>query len=437
MTRSHFHTRRRLLFLVPYAPRLDATHGGARVMAQLIANLAAGHEVAILCLRALDEPPLDQVLKDRCKLVEEIIRPGIGRSLAQRSSLKVRVITSLLRGKPGWATVWKVAKFEERLRTLVREWRPDIVQIEYHVMGQYLSALDDCAAPRVLTEHEPGAAAFRDLRNSHRGFARMLNHLKMLVWEEYERTIIEKVQAVVVFTERDRQAIMQLAGRTPVVQIPLGANLPEHSLNPLGTPPLSLVFVGSFIHPPNVDAALRLIKSIFPRLRSRYPDLMLYIIGDKPPPEIHKMAGKYVIVTGRVPNVTPYLDQAALVVVPLRFGGGMRVKVLEALAAGKPVVASPRAIEGLDVNGGEQVVVAESDEEFREAISQLLSDPERRALLAAQARTWARANLDWRKSIAAYEKLYEELIEQAGRGGNHSKPNFVYTGLQGESNVPR
>ncbi len=414
MTQSRFYTRRRLLFLLPFAPRLDATHGGGRVMGQLIANLATRHDVAMLCLRALDELSVDRILQDRCRLVEEIIRPGIGRSLAQRSSQNVRVIASLLRGRPGWATVWKVAGYGERLRTLVREWKPDIVQIEYHVMGQYLSALDDCPAPRVLTEYEPGAAAFRDLRNSHRGFARTLNHLKMLVWAGFERAIIEKVQAVVVFTERDRQAIMQLAGRTPVVRIPLGTQVPENPLNPLGCPPVSLVFVGNFIHPPNVDAALRLMSSIFPRLQLSYPGLILYVVGDKPPPEIQEMASKHVIVTGQVPDVTPYLDQAALVLVPLRLGGGMRVKVLEALAAGKAVVASPRAIEGLDVTDGEQVVVAESDEEFCEAIGQLLADPERRALLAAQAHTWARANLHWERPIAAYETLYEELIERSG-----------------------
>jgi glycosyltransferase involved in cell wall biosynthesis len=414
MTRSRFHTRRRLLFLLPFTPRLDATHGGGRVMAQLIANLTAGHDVAILCLRALDEPPVDQVLQDRCKLVEEIIRPGIGGSMAQRSSQNVRVIASLLRGKPGWATVWKVAGYGERVRTLVREWKPDIVQIEYHIMGQYLSALDDCPAPRVLVEHEPGAPVFRDLRNSRRGFAGMLNHLKMLVWAGFERAVIEKVQTVVVFTERDRQAMAQLAGRTPIVRIPLGAQVPANPLNPLGYPPPSLVFVGSFIHPPNIDAALRLMNSIFPRLQLRCPGLILHIVGDKPPPEVQEMASKHVIITGRVPDVTPYLDQAALVLAPLRFGGGMRVKVLEALAAGKAVVASPRAIEGLDVTDGEQVVVAESDEEFCEAIGQLLTDPKRRATLATQAHAWARANLDWKKSTSAYEGLYEKLIECSG-----------------------
>ena len=123
--------------------------------------------------------------------------------------------------------------------------------------------------------------------------------------------------------------------------------------------------------------------------------LILYIVGDHPTPKIRQMANATVVVTGRVPDVTPYLVRAALVVVPLRFCGGMRVKVLEALAAGKAVVASPLALEGLDVMDGKHVLLADSDRQFSDATVQLLTQPERRTALAAQARSWARANLDW------------------------------------------
>ena len=125
------------------------------------------------------------------------------------------------------------------------------------------------------------------------------------------------------------------------------------------------------------------------------------------------MANRSVVVTGRVPDVTPYLDRAAVVVVPLRLGGGMRVKVLEALGAGKAVVASSLAVEGLDVVDGEHVLLAETDQQFSDAIVQLLSDPTRRKALAAHAYAWAHAHLGWERSIAAYEGLYESLTERS------------------------
>jgi polysaccharide biosynthesis protein PslH len=399
--------KRRLLFLLPFPPRLDAMHGGGRATAQLLAKLATRHRIAMLYLRAPADPPVDAILQERCELVEEIIRPNPGFSLAQGWSR----IGSLLRGWPLWAAGSAVAAYRARLRTLVSAWQPHIVQVEYHIMGQYLSALGACPAPRVLTEYEPGAKAARDQLDAHRGFARLAHWHNLLAWEHFERTIIRQVQAVVVLTESDRHALAPFARHTPIVRIPLGMELPEHPLDPLGSPPLSLLFVGNFKHPPNVDAAVRLITTIFPRVQARCPGLLLHIVGDQPTPQIQQLANPNVIVTGRVPDVTPYLDRAALAVVPLRLGGGMRVKVLEALAAGKAVVASPRAVEGLDVMDGKHILLAESDQQFTDAIVQLLTEPERRTALAAHARSWACANFGWERPIAAYERLYQSLIE--------------------------
>src|SRR5262244_287936 len=399
--------KRRLLFLLPFAPRLDATHGGGRATAQLLAHLSGRHHVALLYLRAATEPPIDNILKNRCELVEEVPRLGPGLSLAQRSSR----VFSLLRGRPLWVAVTAVAEYRARLRRLVQTWRPDVIQIEFLVMGQYASSLDSCSAPRVLTQHEPGAKAARDLLDAHQGLARLIYWHNLFAWKRFEQAIITQVQAVVVFTEPDRQALVPFAAQTPIVRIPLGMELPERPLNPLGSPRLSLLFVGNFRHPPNVDAALRLTSTIFPRVQARVPGSILYIVGDHPTPQIRQMANATVVVTGRVPDVTTYLDRAALVVVPLRLGGGMRVKVLEALAAGKAIVASPLALEGLDVMDGKHVLLADSDRQFSDAIVQLLTQPERRTTLAAQARSWARANLDWEGPIAAYERLYQSLME--------------------------
>jgi glycosyltransferase involved in cell wall biosynthesis len=169
------------------------------------------------------------------------------------------------------------------------------------------------------------------------------------------------------------------------------------------------LFVGTFLHPPNLDAALRLGTTIFPSLQARCPDLRLQIVGPAPPPEVEGLSSASIEVTGWVPDVTPYLDRASVVVAPLRRGGGMRVKVLEALAAGKAVVASTLAVEGLNVRPGEQCLLAETDQEFVEAVQRLLSDADLRASLAARARTWALANLGWDRAVDAFEDLYQRL----------------------------
>lgn len=411
MTPSDLPARRRLLFLLPFAPRLDATHGGGRVTAQLLTQLATRHSIALLYLRAAAEPPMDDILRQRCDLVEEIVRSDEGFSFRRWSFRAV----SLLRGRPLWAAVTAVARFHTRVRTVAQAWKPDIVQFECHVMGQYISALNGCPAPRVLTEHEPGAKAARDLCGLSEGMEKAGHRLAAFAWERFERSVIRQVDAVVVFTESDGKAIAPLAtAQTRVVRIPLGTMVPERPLSSIGRQPMTLLFVGNFVHPPNADAALRLMTDIFPRLQSHFSDLVLQIVGDQPTQKMLRMANGKIRVTGKVPDVTPYLDAAAVVVVPLRLGGGMRVKVLEALAAGKATVASPLAVEGLDIIPGEQIMLAETDQQFADTIGELIADAEKRSSLASRARAWACTNLGWERSVAAYEELYRTLVGRAG-----------------------
>ena len=306
-------------------------------------------------------------------------------------------------------TDWTLRTFGKRIAELAHEWRPEIVQAEFHVMAQYLRDLDGFGGPRIVVEHEPGVRAAADLLARESGLRRAARALDLLAWRRYERSVASTADAIVVFTEGDRYALLDIAGGTPIVPIPLGMSLNASPLSSHGIHPPEILFAGSFIHPPNVDAASRLARSIFPGVLSRRPNASLVVVGDSPPDSLRALAGPHVQVTGRVDDVRPYLDRAAVVAVPLRMGGGMRVKVLEALEAGKALVASPRAIEGLPLAHGDQLLIAETDAEFVDAIVKLIDDPALRAELAVSARAWALAQLGWARPVAAYEELWESL----------------------------
>ena len=184
--------------------------------------------------------------------------------------------------------------------------------------------------------------------------SRLLAPLEARAWRSLLRAAARRVDSVVVLTESDRSRIAELAGSTPVVRIPLGHELPELPLDPRGTEPLSVVCIGSFIHPPNVDCAVRLARDIFPTVRKRVPGAMLRLVGSSAPDGILALAGDGISVHADVPDVRPYLDAAAVVASPIRLGGGMRVKILEALTGGKAVVASPVALAGLAVRDGDR-----------------------------------------------------------------------------------
>ena len=398
----------RLLFLVPFAPRLDAAHGGARAIAQLIMEMAQRHRIALCYLRGGDEPGVCDQLQAACEVVEEVRLPDEDEAGRQAWRKRLHVWGQVIAGKPLWGIGRSSGAYKQRVRALLDSWQPDMVQIEYHIMGQYLPALEGHSAARLLVQHEPGYDAAQESLRVHRG--RLMPYLNWLAWQRFDRWVIRRVQAVVVFTERDRRTVAGLGLPTRLVRIPLGARLPHNPLDPAGSEPLSLIFAGNFLHGPNVEAALRLADEIFPRVVARFPGARLYIVGSDPPAALLRRASDNVMVTGYVQDVTPYLDRAALVVVPLSLGGGMRVKVLEALAFGKAVVATRLATEGLALTNGEHVALAETDAEFETAITELLLSSQQRAAMAAAARAWACANLRWDAVADEYEALYRDLV---------------------------
>jgi glycosyltransferase involved in cell wall biosynthesis len=396
----------RLLLLPPFPPRADATHGGGRVVAGFLAEIAARHEVGVLCFRDADEPGADPSFRDRCAFVEEIVRPASTDASRIRRSLRLgRALAGL---QPPWVADWSSAGFASRLRGVAARFAPDVVQAESHVMGRYLSELEGPA--RVLVVHEPGARAAAYVRDVPGVLAAPLRRLEVASWRRYESHLYPSVDSIVVYTREDERSVRRFSGATGVEVIPPGTELPGEPSDPLGTSPPRVLFVGSFIHPPNADAAARLIRRIFPAVRRQIPDARLLVVGDRPPAELRGAADEHVIVTGRVPDVAPYLDEAAVVVAPMFLGGGLRIKVLEALAAGKAVVATPRAVEGL---GGAPIAVAEDDRAIAERIVELLKDGERRGALAGRARAWAERHAGWGRAVDAYESLYRRLLDRS------------------------
>lgn len=397
------------MVLAPFPPGLSGTHGGSRAIAQLHLRLAALHPLALLYLRRPDEPSADEALRRRCALVQEVIIPGTAETAWQRRVQGLHAGVALLGGVPLWVSYARSERYAEAIRRTVAEWQPDLIQIEYHIMGQYLDALGTSRARTVLRQLEPGAATAHDRNSQRRGVGRAVGLLDCSAWRRYERDLMRRVDAVVALTRQDLDAMRDLAPTAALVQIPLGVDLPDRPADPVGASPPQLLFVGSFIHPPNVSAAERLADRVFPKVRAVLPETRLKIVGPNPPASLRNREHEGITVTGEVPDVRPFIDSAAVFVAPLDRGGGMRVKVGEALAAGKAVVASPRAVEGFDVTSGEQLLVAQSDDELAEACLTLLRQPSLRAELGARARAWALQHLGWDEPVASFERLYASL----------------------------
>jgi glycosyltransferase involved in cell wall biosynthesis len=282
-------------------------------------------------------------------------------------------------------------------------------------MAQYVDLPARRGIPRILVDYDPGSAWADEVLRGTTGLRRIPRRLELAAWRRYEQRTRPRFDAIVVFADRDLAAVRPSAGETPVTRIPLAVEVPARPLTPVGSGPPTVVFIGSFGHPPNVDAARWLAGSIFPRVARRVPDARLELVGNEPGEEILALEGDGVSVHGSVPDVLPHVDRAAVIVAPIRIGGSMRMKVLEALAAGKALVATPRAAEGVDAEPGEHLLVADEEDDVVEAIVDLLLDEPRRRRLAESARVWAETHLGWDEGVTAFEDLYASLARARGQ----------------------
>jgi glycosyltransferase involved in cell wall biosynthesis len=406
--------RRRILVCTPYPPRLDARHGG-KATSQLLLRLAERNDVALLCLRKPDEQPVDPAIAKHCNEVVEVPL-STGGSASRRLSWLV----GLTRNLPPWAADCRSARYASELARLLDSWRPEVVEIHLQAMAQYVDVPVRKNVRAILVDYDPGSAWVDDLRGVTTGPRRLALRLEAAAWRRYERATRPRFGAIVAFAERDLVAIGSSAGNARLVRIPLAVDVPPRPLDPMGSGPPTILFVGSFSHPPNVDAATWLAERLFPRVRERVPDARLDIVGQDPTDEIRALASDAVSVHASVPDVTPFADRAAVVVTPIRLGGSMRMKVLEALAAGKALVATPRAAEGVEATAGKHFLLAAGDDELVDAIAKLLLDPERRSALGHAAREWAERHLGWDRGIEAFERLYDTLAD--GRSAAEGTP---------------
>jgi glycosyltransferase involved in cell wall biosynthesis len=396
----------RILILSPFPPRLDARHGGARSIAHRIDRLTRKHEVSLLYLHGADELPMEATLSDACVKVVAVDRSTSegAASMARGSRELPRILWHAWRGKPVWAQAFASSAVVETVSQLTDRVQPEIIQVEYQVMGQFLTG--DRRAPRLLIVHEPAARIAENFAATRSGVPRLLNVADRHAWLRFERRVADAADQVVVFSLDDASTVRT---DSPVAVVPLTMPIPEQPFDAIGADPPSVLFVGNYGHPPNVDAALWLANEIFPRVRKSHPSARLWLVGEHPPARLSALGVDGIEVTGGVPEVASWLERAAVVVAPIRMGGGMRVKVVEALAAGKAVVSTARGVAGLGLAEGD-VRIADTAVAFADSVNELLGAPTQRQELGARARRWAEDALDVERESSAYESLYEHVV---------------------------
>jgi glycosyltransferase involved in cell wall biosynthesis len=270
-----------------------------------------------------------------------------------------------------------------------------------HVDELLLARAVDARAPIPIVQHHHKLDA--DLFASTTGGRGPQRHFDLWKLRRLERVSAQRTRHHVFCSADDRAAFEQRNGPTRAAIVANGYD-PEHFV-PRGArrEPERLLFVGSLSYEPNVNACARFVDDVLPRLVAHRPKLVLDIVGRAPSAAVRALAGPHVEVHADVPDVTPFLERCAVFVVPLRIGGGTRLKISEALALATPVVSTSIGAQGLDLVHGEHLLLADSADALAASIEALLADPTRAARLGAAGRAFVEQHYAW-------PRLAEQLV---------------------------
>jgi glycosyltransferase involved in cell wall biosynthesis len=318
---------------------------------------------------------------------------------------------------PGWRRLTHpllaLALESPELRRLVRESAAstDLVHVSrLHLASAVEPLLDGRRRPRLVLDldDDESLAQTRHLRfsPSRRRVYRAFHYADLLRLARYQRGAVRSFDRVFVCSEHDRVRI----GRPNLVVVPNGIDVPPDLTTP-APDPRTLLFCGLLSYRPNEDAVQFFVDSIFPAIRREFPDARFVAIGRTPSSAVLALAdGASVRIEPDVPSVADYYRRAAVAVVPLRMGGGTRIKILEAWSLGVPVVSTAVGCEGLDGADGEHLVVADTPEQFARSCVELLRSPARREALARAGRDLVSRRYRWETATRSAVLAVGELL---------------------------
>ena len=227
----------------------------------------------------------------------------------------------------------------------------------------------------------------------------------------HEASACRQSAMTITVSDVDRDILMADAPDARVTSIPTGVDTTYFAPNPSNEIPTELVFTGGMDWYPNEDGILHFIDEILPRVRREIPPVSLTVVGRNPTNRIKEAAARVgVTITGTVKDVRPYVNRSAVYIVPLRIGGGTRMKIFEALAMGKPVVSTTVGAEGLPLTDGTHFVQADRAEDFAHAVVTLLKDPAKRKSLGAAGRKLVEERYSWVQVAEIFEQRCREAI---------------------------
>jgi glycosyltransferase involved in cell wall biosynthesis len=317
----------------------------------------------------------------------------------------------LCRRRPRCANTFPLARMRPVLREFAKKHMVDVVIFEFLLIAELSTELK--GLPKILVEHNVESdikkRALQEATNPIHKLRDWLTWRKLL---RFEKEWVQRFPVCVAVSERDAERLREMAPQTEFHVVPNGVDVqhfaPEDSIRDVNT----LLFFGTLNYGPNVEGLLWFCDEIWPKIRSEKPIAKLEVVGLDPSPrvlELDRLPG--VQVTGFVPDIRSKLWSATVCVVPLRVGGGTRLKILEALAAGCPVVSTTVGAEGLAVINEEHLLIRDKPKQFAEGVAALLESERLRKELAKRGRELVEQQYDWQQIGSVMEAACDRAVQ--------------------------
>jgi len=397
----------KLLFLAPYLPSPPQS-GAPRRVHGLLSELARRHEVSLLAFTAPGEAT-DAALRATGQYCTELVtveNDRLDRALDRKRKRRIQ-LRSLFTAQSYERLIYYDPSFQRALDGLIARCNFDVITTEHSQIACYRLPR---TARLVLDEHNiEYDILWRTTAAERPSIRKLYNWANYLKLRREERAAWQRFDGITLTSERDEQLLRRDAPNTPTAVTPNAVD--TDFFQPSGAPVEAgtILFFGAINYYPNTEGLLYFLDEVFPHVKQQHPGARLMIVGQQPPPAIMSRAAEDVIVTGLVDDVRPYMERASVVIAPLRIGGGTRLKIVEAMAMGKPIVATRIGAEGLDVNDGEHILLADTAEEFAGQVVRVLDDSALARRLGQAARQRAESLYTWRAAVDRLEGFYTRL----------------------------
>jgi len=399
-----------LSHFVPYPPK-----GGCFQRSyNLIKEISSRNDIYLIALKHKDSthPDFDiNIAKSELeKLCKEVIIVDISSSTS-RAALYAVAFKSLFTITPLSVNLFKSGEMHEAIKRMIQKYKFQVVHFDTISMAEYIKDIGN--VPKVMNHH--GVESFmikRRVENEPNVFNKLYLMIEGYKLERYEKIYCARFDMNFAVSELDKELLRNITGVENIEVIENGVDIDYFFPSDSIKKNKSIIFAGRLDQYSNRESILYFCAKVWPLIKNKHPDVRFTIIGNNPPAKLAEIAGndKNIELLGYVDDVRPYFANAMISVCPIKDGGGTRIKILDALAMGMPIVSTSIGCEGIDVTPGADVFIADTPEEFADKVDKIITNIDKRQSMSKNARKTAEDKYSWKTISEKLDRLYSRCM---------------------------